>query len=275
MTQSHVDLDPPPPVPQGGLRVIPLGGLGAIGRNMTVFEYDGKLLVVDCGVLFPDVEQPGVDLILPDFSWIRDRLDAVEAVVLTHGHEDHIGALPFFLREFGTLPVYASKLTLGLLRAKLEEHDDVDAELIEVEAGERIKAAPFDFEFAAMNHSIPDSLAVAVHTSHGTILHTGAFKLDQTPIAGRPTDRPTLPAPGDQGAAAAASSPIVLPVTVIASPWRMPASWWCAGRTKACATMHTSAPAITIHAPPGCMKTTACSPATRRSATTCTTSSCN
>jgi ribonuclease J len=178
-----------------------LGGLGEIGANMAAVEVEGRIALIDVGLIFPDAEHYGIDLILPDWSVLRDRAEDIQCVVLTHGHEDHIGALPFFLREFGALPVYASKLTLGLLRAKLEEHDDVTAELIEIEAGERIKAPPFDFEFAAMNHSIPDSLAVAVHTPHGTILHTGDFKLDQTPIDGRPTDLPHLAALGDDGVA--------------------------------------------------------------------------
>ncbi len=178
-----------------------LGGLGEIGANMAAIEIDGRIALIDVGLIFPDADHYGIDLILPDWSVLRDRADDLDCVVLTHGHEDHIGALPFFLREFGALPVYASKLTLGLLRAKLEEHPDVEAEFVEVEAGERLRADPFDFEFVAMNHSIPDGLAVAVHTAHGTILHTGDFKLDQTPIDGRPTDLPHLAALGDEGVA--------------------------------------------------------------------------
>lgn len=177
------------------------GGLGEIGANMAAIEVAGRIALIDVGLIFPDAEHYGIDLILPDWSMLRDRADDLDCVVLTHGHEDHIGALPFFLREFGSLPVYASKLTLGLLRAKLEEHPDVDAEFVEVEAGERVRAEPFDFEFVAMNHSIPDGLAVAVHTPEGTILHTGDFKLDQTPIDGRPTDLPHLSALGDEGVA--------------------------------------------------------------------------
>jgi ribonuclease J len=178
-----------------------LGGLGEIGANMAAIEVDGRIALLDVGLIFPDAEHYGIDLILPDWAVLRDRADDVDCVVLTHGHEDHIGALPFFLREFGSLPVYGTRLTLGLVRAKLEEHPDVTAEMVEVEAGERIKAPPFDFEFVAMNHSIPDALAVAVHTSHGTVLHTGDFKLDQTPIDGRPTDLPHLAALGDGGVA--------------------------------------------------------------------------
>lgn len=178
-----------------------LGGLGEIGANMAAIEVSGRIVLIDVGLIFPDAEHYGIDLILPDWSVLRERADDIDCVVLTHGHEDHIGALPFFLREFGRLPVYATRLTLGLLRAKLEEHPDVAAELVEVEAGERVTADPFDFEFVAMNHSIPDALAVAVHTPHGTVLHTGDFKLDQTPIDARPTDLPHLAALGDAGVA--------------------------------------------------------------------------
>jgi len=178
-----------------------LGGLGEIGANMAAIEVDGRIALIDVGLIFPDAEHYGIDLILPDWAVLRDRADDLDCVVLTHGHEDHIGALPFFLREFGSLPVYATRLTLGLLRAKLEEHPDVEAELVEVEAGERIKTDLFDFEFVAMNHSIPDGLAVAIHTAHGTVLHSGDFKLDQTPIDGRPTDLPHLAALGDDGVA--------------------------------------------------------------------------
>jgi ribonuclease J len=178
-----------------------LGGLGEIGANMTAVEISGRIALIDVGLIFPDADHYGIDLILPDWSVLRDRADDIDCVVLTHGHEDHIGALPFFLREFGRLPVYATKLTIGLLRAKLEEHPDVDAELVEVEAGERIREEPFDFEFVTMNHSIPDAVAVALHTPHGTILHSGDFKLDQTPIDARPTDLPHLAALGDDGVA--------------------------------------------------------------------------
>ena len=127
MSHMHLELNPPPPLPEGALRVIPLGGLGEIGRNMTVFEYGGKLLIVDCGVLFPEENQPGVDLILPDFGPIRDRLKDVVGIVLTHGHEDHIGGVPYLLRERGDIPVIGSQLTLALLDPKLKEHRLKDA----------------------------------------------------------------------------------------------------------------------------------------------------
>ncbi|MGI8698884.1 MAG: ribonuclease J [Mycobacteriales bacterium] len=187
MSHPHPELGPPPPLPENGLRLVALGGLGEIGRNMTVFEHSGRLLIVDCGVLFPETEQPGVDLILPDFSYIRDRLDDVEALVLTHGHEDHIGAVPFLLREKPDLPVVGSRLTLALLEGKLAEHR-LTPYTLEVAAGGRERLGPFDCEFLAVNHSIPDALGVAIRTTAGLVLHTGDFKLDQLPLDGRLTD---------------------------------------------------------------------------------------
>ncbi|GAB2623955.1 ribonuclease J [Paractinoplanes abujensis] len=187
MSQAHVELDPPPPLPEGALRVIPMGGLGAIGRNMTVLEFDGKLLVIDCGVLFPDVEQPGVDLILPDFSPILDRLDDVQAIVLTHGHEDHIGAVPYLLAHKADIPLVGSEFTLALVEAKLAERR-LDPYTLTVREGQTERLGPFECEFFAVNHSIPDALAVAVRTPAGLILHTGDFKMDQVPLDGRITD---------------------------------------------------------------------------------------
>ncbi|MEV6595320.1 ribonuclease J [Actinoplanes sp. NPDC051346] len=187
MSQAHAELDPPPPLPEGALRVMPLGGLGAIGRNMTVFEYDGKLLVIDCGVLFPDVEQPGVDLILPDFAPILDRLEDVQAIVLTHGHEDHIGAVPYLLAHKPDIPLVGSEFTLALVEAKLAERR-LDPYTLTVKEGGRERLGPFECEFFAVNHSIPDALAVAVRTPAGLVLHTGDFKMDQVPLDGRITD---------------------------------------------------------------------------------------
>ena len=187
MSHPHPDLGPPPELPGNALRVVALGGLGEIGRNMTVFEFAGRLLVVDCGVLFPEETQPGVDVILPDFSWIRERLDAVEAIVLTHGHEDHIGGVPYLLRERRDIPVVGSRLTLAFITAKLKEHR-ITPVTVEVAEGERRGFGPFDCEFIAVNHSIPDGLAVAIRTPAGMVLHTGDFKMDQFPLDQRITD---------------------------------------------------------------------------------------
>ncbi len=171
------------------------GGLGEIGANMASVEVDGQIALIDCGLTFPDAEHFGIDLILPDWRALRERAGDVHCVVLTHGHEDHMGALPFFLRDFPGLPVYASRLTLGLIRAKLEEHPGVAGRPAASRGG---RAGPrpgrSTFEFVQVTHSIPDGIAVAVHTPHGTILHTGDFKLDQTPIDGR-ADRPAAPRP--------------------------------------------------------------------------------
>jgi ribonuclease J len=199
MSHPHPELSAPAELPKGGLRVIPLGGLGEIGRNMTVFEYDGRLLIVDCGVLFPEDHHPGVDLILPDFEPIRDRLDDVEALVLTHGHEDHIGATPFLLRERGDIPLVGSELTLALLDGKLREHRLKETVHHKVKEGDRIAFGPFDLEFVAVNHSIPDALAVAIRTGAGLVLHTGDFKMDQLPLDTRITDLRAFARLGEEG----------------------------------------------------------------------------
>ena len=188
----------PPALERGTLRVTPLGGLAEIGRNMTVFEYDGKLLVVDCGVLFPEEHQPGVDLILPDFEPIKNRLDDVVGVVLTHGHEDHIGAVPYLLKLKSDIPLIGSKLTLALVEAKLKEHR-IKAYTLTVEEGQEEPVGPFDLEFIAVNHSIPDALAVAIHTDAGTVLATGDFKMDQLPLDGRLTDLRAFASLGEDG----------------------------------------------------------------------------
>ncbi|MER7112741.1 ribonuclease J, partial [Streptomyces sp. NPDC000229] len=187
MSHPHPELGAPPKLPKGGLRVTPLGGLGEIGRNMTVFEFDGRLLIVDCGVLFPEEEQPGIDLILPDFTSIKDRLDDIEGIVLTHGHEDHIGGVPFLLRLKPDIPLIGSKLTLALIEAKLQEHR-IRPYTLEVSEGDRERLGPFDCEFVAVNHSIPDALAVAIRTPAGMVVHTGDFKMDQLPLDNRLTD---------------------------------------------------------------------------------------
>ena len=187
-----------PALESGTLRVIPLGGLGEIGRNMAVFEFDGKLLIVDCGVLFPEEHQPGVDLILPDFSPIRDRLDDIIGVVLTHGHEDHIGAVPYLLRLRADIPLIGSQLTLALIEAKLKEHR-ITPYTLTVKEGQRERMAPFDLEFVAVNHSIPDALAVFIRTPAGNVLHTGDFKMDQLPLDGRITDLRAFARLGEEG----------------------------------------------------------------------------
>ncbi len=188
----------PPPLEPGTLRVTPLGGLGEIGRNMTTFEYEGKIIVVDCGVLFPEEHQPGVDLILPDIDSLRDRLDDVEGVVLTHGHEDHIGAVPYLLRLKPDIPLIGSQLTLALVEAKLKEHKIRPYTLV-VKEGQQEKVGPFDLEFVAVNHSIPDALAVAIRTPAGMALATGDFKMDQLPLDGRLTDLRAFSRLGEEG----------------------------------------------------------------------------
>jgi ribonuclease J len=199
MSHPHLELSAPAELPEGALRVIPLGGLGEVGRNMTAFEYAGRLLIVDCGVLFPEENHPGVDLILPDWSSIRDRLDKVEALVLTHGHEDHIGATPYLLRERGDIPLVGSKLTLALLGNKLREHRLRETVHHVVVEGQRISFGPFDLEFVAVNHSIPDALAVAIRTGAGLVLHTGDFKMDQLPLDNRITDLRAFARLGEEG----------------------------------------------------------------------------
>ncbi len=199
MSHPHPELSTPAALPKGGLRITALGGLGEVGRNMTVFEYDDRLLIVDCGVLFPEDHQPGIDLILPDFDAIRGRLDQVEALVLTHGHEDHIGATPYLLRERGDIPLVGSELTLALLGSKLREHRLRETVHHVVREGDRISFGPFDLEFIAVNHSIPDALAVAIRTGAGLVLHTGDFKMDQLPLDGRITDLRAFGRLGEEG----------------------------------------------------------------------------
>ena len=180
------------------LRMVALGGIGEIGRNMTVYEFDGRLLIVDCGVLFPEDAQPGVDLILPDLRLVEDRVDDIDAVVITHGHEDHIGALPWLLRLRKDLPVIGARFSLALIAAKCREHR-ITPKLEVVAEGERRTVGPFDLEFFAVNHSIPDALAVGIRTPAGTVLHTGDIKLDQLPLDGRLTDLGGFSRLGDEG----------------------------------------------------------------------------
>ena len=194
----HDNIPAPASLETGALRILPIGGLGEIGRNMAVFEFDGSLVIVDCGVLFPEESQPGVDLILPDFAPIADRMDDIVAIVLTHGHEDHIGAVPYLLRMRPDIPIYGSTLTLAFLRAKATEHR-LTPEFREVSDGEKVHVGPFGLEFLAVNHSIPDAMAVAITTDAGRVLHTGDFKVDQLPLDGRVTDLNGFARLGDEG----------------------------------------------------------------------------
>ncbi|GAA3216323.1 ribonuclease J [Oerskovia jenensis] len=198
MSHPHPELSLPPALPAGALRIVALGGLGEVGRNMAVLEYDGRLLVIDCGVLFPEDNQPGVDLILPDFDYIKDRLDDIEAIILTHGHEDHIGAVPYLLRLRRDIPLVGSQLTLAFISAKLKEHRIAPVTRV-VKEDETVEFGPFSCEFVAVNHSIPDALAVAVTTGAGTVLHTGDFKMDQLPLDGRVTDLRAFARLGEKG----------------------------------------------------------------------------
>ncbi|WP_135453793.1 ribonuclease J [Mycobacterium sp. DL99] len=192
------ELAPPKPLAPGGLRVTALGGISEIGRNMTVFEHLGRLLIVDCGVLFPGHDEPGVDLILPDLRHVEDRLDDVEALVVTHAHEDHIGAIPFLLKLRPDIPVVGSKFTIALIREKCREHR-IKPVCVEVAERQSSQHGVFECEYFAVNHSIPGCLAVAIHTGAGTVLHTGDIKLDQQPLDGRPTDLPGMSRLGDAG----------------------------------------------------------------------------
>ncbi len=202
-TGKHGHAEPPPIAP-GALRVVALGGIKEIGRNMTMFEYapvDGppRLLVVDCGMLLGKTNSPGVDITLPDWSYFAERLADIDAVVLTHGHEDHIGALPYLLRDRADIPVYGSRLTLALVAAKLDQHRFKNPDLREVHDREVTSTGPWNLEFFAVNHSIPDAMAVAIRVGGQTVLHTGDFKMDQTPLDGRLTDLPGFARLGDEG----------------------------------------------------------------------------
>ncbi|MGO9884892.1 MAG: ribonuclease J [Solirubrobacteraceae bacterium] len=184
------------------LRVLPLGGLGEIGKNMTVVELDGRIVVVDTGLRFPTAEQLGIDLVLPDFAYLRDRAADIEAIVITHGHEDHLGALPWILRELGSdgaPTVYGGPLTIAMARSKLDEHDLRSADLEDLAPGDDVDLGPFSLELIHMTHSIPDSCAVALRTELGTILLTGDYKFDQTPVDGPPADAARLAELGSEG----------------------------------------------------------------------------
>ncbi|STB93647.1 ribonuclease J [Corynebacterium amycolatum] len=191
-------LPAPPKAPKDGLRVVALGGISEIGRNMTVLEYKNRLIIVDCGVLFPSSDEPGVDLILPDFSYMEDKWDRVEALVVTHGHEDHIGAIPWLLKQRADIPIIASRFTLALIQAKTQEHRQ-RPKVIEVNDTSHIQRGPFDLRFFNVNHSIPECLGIVIKTGAGMVVHTGDVKMDQTPPDGKPTDLPALSRYGDEG----------------------------------------------------------------------------
>src|ERR1044072_6191184 len=182
------------------LRVLPLGGLGEIGKNMTVVEYDGAIVVVDTGLRFPTAEQVGIDLVLPDFTYLRDRAEDIEGIVITHGHEDHLGALPWILRELGTdIPVFGGPLTMAMARSKLDEHRLKDTDLSDVKAGETLELGPFDIELIHLTHSIPDMMAVSITCGLGTTPIPGDYKFDQTPVDGKPADVSRLAELGREG----------------------------------------------------------------------------
>jgi ribonuclease J len=182
------------------LRILPLGGLGEIGKNMTVVEYEDRLVIVDTGLRFPTTDMLGIDLVLPDFTYVRERCDDVEAIVLTHGHEDHVGALPWMLRELGQdIPIYGGPLTMAMVRSKLDEHRLRDVVLEDLPPGDEIELGPFVLELVHMTHSIPDSCAVVLGTDLGRVLLTGDYKFDQTPVDGLPADVSRLAELGRDG----------------------------------------------------------------------------
>ena len=182
------------------LRVIPLGGLGEIGRNMMVYEYGEDMIVVDVGLMFPEAEMLGVDLVIPEITYIMAHPERLKAVFLTHGHEDHIGALPFLLKEIN-VPVFCTRLTRGLVDVKLKEHRLLgEAHIQVVEVGSTVEVGPFRVEFVSVSHSIPDAAALLIHTPLGTVVHTGDFKIDHTPVMGQHTDLQRLAEVGKEGA---------------------------------------------------------------------------
>ncbi|MDA8442066.1 MAG: ribonuclease J, partial [Peptococcaceae bacterium] len=180
------------------LQIIPLGGLGEIGKNMTAIRYDNTIVVIDCGLMFPEDEMLGIDVVIPDISYLLENRDLVEGIILTHGHEDHIGGLPYVLRDLN-VPVYATRLTLGLVEGKLKENGVNNVRVNVVKPRDSIKLGALKVEFMRVSHSIPDAVALAIHTPIGTIVHTGDFKLDQTPVDGHIIDFHKFAELGDHG----------------------------------------------------------------------------
>ena len=180
------------------ISLIPLGGLGEIGKNMMIVRYGENILIIDSGLMFPEEEMLGVDIVIPDISYLRENKDLIKGIVLTHGHEDHIGALPYVLKEIN-VPVYGTKLTLGLLENKLQENKIKDVQLHRVDYRDSVKIGPFDVEFIRVSHSIPDAAALSINTPVGIIVHTGDFKIDQTPVGEEVTDFHRFAQLGEQG----------------------------------------------------------------------------